>query len=235
MGGFNSGSERRSHRLRSDELHRISLAEIARVIDLKHSPAHIGPCGPSVSEIEIAALPSGGHSLRRLVGYRTRWLIHDGRGLPPEKWASTDSLFVELATTPGRFGGARLWLLCPRQTCRRRCTVLYREQRTNARAFTCRRCLSFRYETQLLGKSDLVSRRIDRLVSRLAVLPDGGLRRPKGMHSKTFHRIASQAESAIGGWKALDPAYRYFTKANEDLERRARAAFTKALSQKRAT
>jgi hypothetical protein len=235
VGGFNSGSERRSHRLRSDDLHRISLAEIARVIDLKETPKHVGPCGPYVSEIEIAALTNGSHVFRRLVGYRTGWLVNNQRGVPPARWASTDSLFVELTTTPGRFGGLRLWFVCPRQTCRRRCTVLYRERRTNARAFTCRHCLAFRYETQLLGKSDLVSRRIDRLVSRLAVQPDGGLRRPKRMHRRTFQRIADQSHRAIGSWKAIDPTYRHFTKLNEDLEQRARAEFAKAVSQNRAT
>jgi hypothetical protein len=91
--------------------------------------------------------------------------------------------------------------------------------------------LPFRYETQLLGKADAVARRIDRLVSRVAVEPDGALRRPKGMHRKTFQRIVTDARRTIGFWKSIDPTYRYLTATTEDLEARTRAHYAKALLQ----
>lgn len=230
MGGFNSGSPRRSHRLRSEQLHRISLSEIARTIDLRAVAHHVGPCGPETSEVEIVAVPGAGHGVRRHVGYRTtHWLIDDGRGLPAALWTSIDSMFVALTQTPGRYGGTRLWFVCPWSSCGRKCTVLYREKRTNARAFTCRRCLRFRYATQLLGDSDRLSIRIDRLVSRLGVAPDGTLRRPKGMHEKTFRRISADATRAIAVWKRTNPIYRTLTASLEDIERRAHHEFAQLI------
>lgn len=47
---------------------------------------------------------------------------------------------------PCRFGGERLWFLCPH--CARRCEVLY----ASPKLFVCRLCAALPYRSQMLGK-----------------------------------------------------------------------------------
>ncbi len=141
-------------------------------------------------------------------------------------WLSEDSMFVRLLKTPGRYGGIRYWFECPRPWCRRRCSVLYREWHSNARAFTCRHCTPFRYETQVLGRADLIVARIDRLIRRLEIRPDHTPKRPKGMHSCTFERLVARTEHLVGTWTASDPMYLFLARGIRELEKEGGAIRT---------
>jgi hypothetical protein len=222
MGGFNSGSQRRSFVARSDELLRLSLRQVAQAIDLRATHPHVGPGGPGMVEIEVIA-NGPGYLLRRLAGYRTRNSVEADRyAVPIARWGSIDSMFVELASSPGTTGGTRFWFVCPRSTCARRCTVLYRAPDTNARAFVCRRCARFRYATQLLGASDSVGARVDALVRKVLVAEGGALVRPKGMHHRTFRRITEEISRLMRAFTASSPLMRHLNDTLESLECMAR-------------
>lgn len=60
-------------------------------------------------------------------------------------------LVVELDKCPCRFGGFRLWFLCPH--CRKRVGILYKVKDI----FACRHCHNIIYQSQLSGKSQLYS------------------------------------------------------------------------------
>ena len=127
--------------------------------------------------------------------------------------------FVPLVGTDPHFGGTRYWFRCPRPRCGRRCSVLYREQRSNARAFACRRCIRFRYRTQVLGDADLIATRIEKLLIRCELQPDGTVGRRKGMHQRTFHMLAERLECQTAQCKATSPLSRHVDRQLADLER----------------
>jgi hypothetical protein len=162
------------------------------------------------------------YRFRLLPGYRTHNLgLGDRRtAWPRELWLSDDSMFVELVTTPARFGGEKYWFKCPRSSCARRCAVLYREPTTNARAFTCRHCTPFCYESQLVGRSDRRLNWIAARLTRLDLLPGGLIARPRGMHRRTFDEIANGVRPALHLWAASEPSLRMTTTFLERLESR---------------
>jgi hypothetical protein len=101
-------------------------------------------------------------------------------------------------TTPN-LGGRRAWFLCC--CCRRRCTVVYGRERQ----WGCRRCWRANYPSQKEGRFDRLIRRAGKLRRRLgdtvcevpmdhvdwAGIPPG---KPKGMHWRTYSRLARQLE-----------------------------------------
>lgn len=116
--------------------------------------------------------------------------------------------FVTLTKTEPHFGGTRYWFQCPRGSCNRRCSVLYREPHSNARALACRRCIRFRYKTQVLGETELIVSRIEKLLGQVAFQPDGKVCRPKGMHRRTFRGITSRLNVQTARYKKESPLVR---------------------------
>jgi len=131
--------------------------------------------------------------------------------------------FVRLVETEPRFGGRRYWFRCPRGACQRKCSVLYRERHSNARAFACRRCIRFRYKTQVLGDADLIVTRIEKLLTRIELQPDGTVRRRKGMHRRTFRRLAVRLDYQTAQWRATSPISRHVDRSFAKLERQIAA------------
>lgn len=131
--------------------------------------------------------------------------------------------FVGLVETEPHFGGRRYWFRCPRGSCQRKCSVLYRERHSNARAFVCRRCIRFRYKTQVLGEADLIVTRIEKLLARMDLQPEGTVRRRKGMHQRTFRSLAVRLDYQTAQWKATSPLARHCDRSFAKLERRTSA------------
>lgn len=203
MGGWNSGSIRRSYRLRDDELHRASVKDLL----------------PSIRQRTVAFGPPGFCTLVSRPGNVTSLSFDEIPSVPYGLGNAT--IRIDLTTTRPTYGGQRFWFVCPRTTCRRRCSVLYREATTNVRAFTCRQCVRMRYESQVLGKADTIASRLARPLTRL-LRADGTVARPRYMHAKTYQRLSQQIAPLWGHLRQVDPLYRRASADLEDVERHAR-------------
>ena len=104
-------------------------------------------------------------------------------------------MFVRLVSTMPRYGGFRIWFECPRQSCRRRCRVLLRPARTNARAYACRRCAGVDYATQRMSGPDRIRYRADKLLHKLERTGELTWKRPRGMHERIYERIIRAVEA----------------------------------------
>jgi hypothetical protein len=105
----------------------------------------------------------------------------------------TADIYFDHTTT--RFGGSRLWFVCP--ACRQRCRVLFGSWR-----IACRRCHRLRYGSQVESRSSRAIRGMTRIVKRLDPeatcndLPS----KPKGMHWKTYNRLADRYDEYDNRW-----------------------------------
>ena len=135
---------------------------------------------------EIAAITAWPESDRIVVSYR-----HQYTGKP---WESL-KYPIFLDWTPCHYGGSRPWFLCPGQGCGRRVRVLY-----FGRLFLCRHCRQLAYESQREAPHDRALGRVIRMQERMGfgfMAPADGLPpRKKGMHHRTYERLAWQFEWA---------------------------------------
>lgn len=96
---------------------------------------------------------------------------------------------VYLIYTPCNFGGERVWFRCPR--CGRKSAKLYHLSR-----FECRHCANFSYRSQGETTSDRSLRKCRGVRRKLGAginLTEPIFLKPKGMHWKTFSRLALEA------------------------------------------
>lgn len=112
--------------------------------------------------------------------------------------------FVPLSRTPCFKGGARLWFHCPVTACNRRVAVLF-----GSDLFLCRHCRGLSYDSQRANAFDRQIIRMNRLREQLG-WPGGPLDlrgdKPKGMHWRTFNRLAGEYEQL---YKRVEEAYGY--------------------------
>jgi len=80
--------------------------------------------------------------------------------------------FTETAT---RFGGRRLWMLCPR--CSRRCRVLF----IGFGRVACRRCFRLRYQSQSLDQMDRAPHVMGKIARQID--PQAGMDLPDSLYS----------------------------------------------------
>lgn len=98
---------------------------------------------------------------------------------------------VSITWTPCHLGGERPWFMCP--CCSRRVARLY-----SHRMFACRHCLRLNYSSQQASKRDRASDRSFDLRRALGchegflIRPAELIRKPKGMHWRTFGRKIEQ-------------------------------------------
>ena len=97
--------------------------------------------------------------------------------------------------TPLRFGGRRQWFRCPK--CARTCRILYGGSR-----FRCRRCYGLSYNSQAETRADRATRAMFKIVRRLDPEEDCNdlPRKPKGMHWRTYNRLAERYERYDARW-----------------------------------
>ena len=103
---------------------------------------------------------------------------------------------VALDWTHCGFGGQRVWWRCPAVGCGRRVAVLY-----GGRVFACRQCNGVAYRSQRETDDDRATRRTNTIRRRLGWEPgilndDGG--KPKGMHWRTYWRLRTEHNQAMG-------------------------------------
>lgn len=144
--------------------------------------------GETVASIQVRA-----ESDRVILSYR-----HQQRG--GGEWKSEDYP-VYLDRTPCTYGGTRVWFRCPARGCGRRVAILY-----GGAIFACRHCYRLAYPSQREAPYSRATRRAYKIWARLGwepgTLNDPDWRKPKGMHQRTYERLAAEAEE----WTALSMA-----------------------------
>lgn len=120
-------------------------------------------------------------------------------------WTSMEYA-VRLDWTSCTFGGQRAWFRCPAQGCDRRVALLYLG---GAGIFACRNCYGLVYASQRETDDDRAARRAERIRERLGWEPgilNGESGKPKGMHWRTFERLATAhdvfVEASLAGFAA---------------------------------
>src|SRR4051812_46211458 len=96
MGGWNSGSIRRSFRLLDSELHKLTMSQIAHYLQAQ---AHVVGRLPT-----WFTLSHGGETGHR-IGFERHVELPGGLGEP--------ALMIGLTTTTPTYGGIRYWFVCP--------------------------------------------------------------------------------------------------------------------------
>jgi len=90
---------------------------------------------------------------------------------------------VHYTETATRFGGRRVWVLCPR--CSRRCRVLY----IGLGRVACRCCFRLRYQSQSLDQMDRALHAMGKIARQID--PQAGMDlpdKPPGMHWSRYNR-----------------------------------------------
>ena len=217
MGGLNSGSMRRSGRTRDLDLHRLSITDVRRAFGLRRLAGSIEAITQERIGFAVAVVDGGrGYTFEILADRGPDTIAY---GLAEALSSAPPRQFISLTVTQPHLGGRRYWLRCPRPSCRRRCSVLYRNASTNARAFACRACTRMRYATQVFGDADRTSARIDKLVMKLNVHAGGKLTRPKGMHMRTYEGILQEIANETKRWCSQSPLHRDVQRRLVSLER----------------
>ena len=104
---------------------------------------------------------------------------------------------VALGWTRCNFGARRPWFICPIDGCGRRIALLYIG---NAGIFTCRRCGALTYPCQREETGERAARQADKIRDRLGWPPgilNGPGGKPKGMHWRTFERLAARHDALV--------------------------------------
>ncbi len=97
---------------------------------------------------------------------------------------------IKLVTIEPNYGGKRLWFICPLTG--KRTTILYSP--SGSRHFASRYAFRLKYSSQSKSAHD---RAIDRMWKHRRKLGGGASPvRPKGMHHKTFYKMAGEFEQA---------------------------------------
>jgi len=117
---------------------------------------------------------------------------NDGYQRSGEDWQAMEYP-VCLDWTPCRYGGERVWFLCPARGCGRRVAILY-----GGSVFACRDCHALAYPSQREAHYDRKASRADKIREKLGwpigiLNPTGG--KPKGMHWKTYRRLSAEHDA----------------------------------------
>ena len=176
MGGFGSG--RHGGKRCTDDMHRLDVRKLQRQGLLTEGRSLSWTW--TVNDEKVAFINIRVNDGSLTLSYRQR-----DRGA---EWQDMNYP-VRLTWTACRYGGRRVWLLCPAVGCGRRVAVLY-----GGRVFACRHCHRLAYRSQREAPDDRATRRADKLRVRLKWEPgilNGDGWKPKGMHWKTFQRLQS--------------------------------------------
>lgn len=180
MGGWGSG--RRGGRETTSDYRRLDVRELQRGGWLSDGASFNSKW--SRRGVEISSIRGRSESDRVVLTYRHQY---DGK-----EWESLEyPIFLE--RTPCNYGGTRTWFLCPGQRCGRRVAALY-----SGKYFLCRHCRQLAYESQHESPGDRADSRAWKIRERCGgwgCLLDPLFRR-KGMHHRTFERLARDYEQA---------------------------------------
>jgi hypothetical protein len=141
--------------------------------------------GEKIAEIGYSVLPD-----RIMLDYRVN-------GEPVQE-------SIHLEHTPCHYGGSRTWFQCP--NCGKRSGVLY----LAGKYFVCRKCGGIHYASQSESETDRAIRKARKYRKQLQADADIDapiMRKPKGMHWKTFERLVKQSQKAAD--RANDGLWQY--------------------------
>jgi hypothetical protein len=181
VGGYGSGGRNRK-RDACEGRRRIAVSDLSR-----HGLLEDGTIS-TMSWRDGAGQPMGSISIlggRHGVTLRYRAQVGDG------DWKAIEEP-ITLERLPRPFGGAQVYMLCPR--CGRRILIVYGD-RTR---FACRTCASLAYASSQERPASRAQRKADKLRRRLGGEPGSGqlIRRPKHMRRTTFARLHAAIEDA---------------------------------------
>ncbi len=120
------------------------------------------------------------------IGYSVKTLYTDSPHIRLQYTSNGESLdyTVSLTTTRPHYGGVRWWFQCPARGCGRHVAVLY-----GGKIFACRHCHRLAYPCQQESPPFRLQRRAQKICDALGgECLDSWVRKPKGMHQKTFKR-----------------------------------------------
>lgn len=134
----------------------------------------------------------------RYVMEKNRMLLHYLHRTNDGEWQTVEQS-ISFDRTPCNYGGFRVWFLCPR--CMRRVAVLYGA----GKYFLCRHCYNLAYASQretppfrLVSKAQKIRKRLGASMCTDEPI----LKKPKGMHQKTFDRLRNESEEATArAWR----------------------------------
>ena len=115
-----------------------------------------------------------------------------------ENWVPVTQT-IRFDRTHLHFGGQRHWFLCPK--CQRRCRILFGGTR-----FYCRKCCGLKFQSQAENAAQRAITRAHAIRRRLGdydSLDDPFPAKPKGMHWKTYNRLADADQEAARLWGAV--------------------------------
>ena len=177
MGGVGSGTWCRwSKRKTLEECHRIDVRYM-----YKRGLLTAGMAG-SLSWTTRGE-PSGSISYKSHDGYLALSYAFTAGDSEPEQIDDQ----IQLEWTPCHYGGHRPWFRCP--SCSRRVMVLALQRRL----FRCRKCHDIPYGSQTEMRIDRLIRKARKIRGSVGAsedLKEPIWRKPKGMHQKTFERLA---------------------------------------------
>ena len=207
MGGWGSGSQKRSFISTTADAYRLAITDLRHHECFEQLSGLLSSAGTGDVELEIcSAAEPGSYQVRVWSGSSTGY----GLGISENEvdrrlWLSPDSLFIRMVATRPNYGGVRVWFVCPKSDCGRKCAVLYRQWDTNSRAFACRRCARIVYESQRMSRIDRLEAKAERLASRLICLDEQGLSyaKPKWMRQATFENIVSSLQNIDSEWAPI--------------------------------
>jgi len=114
-----------------------------------------------------------------------------------------DESRIELHRTPCRYGGTRLWFVCPESRCHRRVAILYWRDYV-----ACRRCHGLAYHSTRMTALDRTEATIEMIRARLGWVGgflNGFGSKPRWMRWPTFHRLVAEHERLV---RAVLQSYR---------------------------
>lgn len=189
MGGIGSGRHwHHSAKALTDDYRKLDVRRWARE-GLLHPGSKFGwrwtRHGRSIGDIRVSVETSNVRLMYRAREHGIEW----------RDW----NYPVRLDWTDCHHGGFRAWFRCPAQGCSRRVALLY-----GGLVFACRHCHGLAYPVQRENSWQRAMRRADKLAARLGGdEPGSETDKPKGMHWRTYHRLAAEAEAAqtmaVGG------------------------------------
>jgi hypothetical protein len=74
-----------------------------------------------------------------------------------------------------------------------------------------------RYATQVFGRSELTLHRVARKLAKLQFTPSKPIRRPKGMHRRTYEALRREVEPMLKLWRTNEPFMKRMSAVNKDL------------------
>jgi hypothetical protein len=137
------------------------------------------------------SFPYSWHSGGDLVGSISVQVDHDRVNLSYQRTINGEAQQVKcglwITACPGGFGPRKMFL-CP--CCGKRCAVVY----FGGNAFACRKCLKLVYLSEGEDAMGRLWRKQQKIESRL-LDGDSHYQRPKGMHWRTFNRLADKIDA----------------------------------------